>query len=43
MPRPLNNDDNFETIENWLDQNLTNENSFTPNRDAWSYLANIFL
>ena len=33
MPRPLNNDDNFETIENWLDQNLTNENSFTPIQD----------
>jgi len=34
MPNPLNSTDNLETIEDWLDQNLTNENSFTPNQDA---------
>jgi len=43
MPRPLNSTDNFETIKNWLDGTLTDTNSFTPNRDAWLYLANIFL
>ena len=43
MPKPLNSTDDIETIKNWLDENLTNENSFTPNRAAWLYLANIFI
>ena len=33
MPKPLNSTDNIETIKNWLDENLTNENSFTPIQD----------
>lgn len=34
MPKPLNSTDNIETIKNWLDENLTNENLFTPIQDA---------
>ena len=34
MPRPLNSTDNFETIKNWLDENLTDKNPFTPYQDA---------
>jgi hypothetical protein len=34
MPKPLNSTNNIETIKNWLDENLTNENLFTPIQDA---------
>ena len=34
MHKTLPRTDNLESIKNWLEDNLTNANSFTPNQDA---------
>ena len=34
MPKPLKSTDNIETINKWLEENLTDKNPFTPYQDA---------